>query len=339
MNQNNVSLTAAEIGILWTSYIYDTMTLPFLKFMKHKVQDTDIIPVAEEAYRISSPHVEELEQIHQKENLPIPYGFTDKDVSMEAPDLFTDTFKLTYILHIGRVGMLTHSASLSLAARADIRAYFGDCLSRVQSLYQLASDVALKKGLYLRRPYIPYPKEIDFIHNKSYLSGLNPLTKYKQRILNAIEISHLSLNIETNQIGVMLSSAFMQTAQSKEVKDYMKKGKEISKKQIKVLSDTLMNDDIQAPISADHAVTDATTNVFSEKLMMNMMSFLSSAGLGNYATAASASQRSDLMLNYERLSAEIAQFAKDGVDIMIKNKWLEKPPGAPDRTQLGDNIH
>jgi hypothetical protein len=32
-------------------------------------------------------------------------------------------------------------------------------------------------------------------------------------------------------------------------------------------------------------------------------------------------------MNYDRLSLEIAQFAKDGADIMIKNKWLEQPPG------------
>jgi Protein of unknown function (DUF3231) len=56
------------------------------------------------------------------------------------------------------------------------------------------------------------------------------------------------------------------------------------------------------------------------------MGFMSAAGTGNYATAAAASQRSDLFLNYERLSFEIAQYAKDGVDIMIRNEWLEQPP-------------
>jgi hypothetical protein len=68
--------------------------------------------------------------------------------------------------------------------------------------------------------------------------------------------------------------------------------------------------------------------------MMFHMSLISSAGIGNYAAAGAASQRSDLMANYERLSLEVARLAKSGADIMIKHKWLEQPPGVKDREQL-----
>ncbi|GAA3318624.1 hypothetical protein GCM10020331_022170 [Ectobacillus funiculus] len=64
------------------------------------------------------------------------------------------------------------------------------------------------------------------------------------------------------------------------------------------------------------------------------MTLLSTAGMGNYATAAAASQRSDLATNYERLSLEIGQYAKDGADIMIQNEWLEQPPGTLDKEEL-----
>jgi hypothetical protein len=64
------------------------------------------------------------------------------------------------------------------------------------------------------------------------------------------------------------------------------------------------------------------------------MGMLSATGTGNYATAASASQRTDLVINYERLSLEVAQYAKDGADIMIKNKWMEQPPTTLDKEQL-----
>lgn len=103
---------------------------------------------------------------------------------------------------------------------------------------------------------------------------------------------------------------------------------------MKVLSATLLDNDIQAPNSADYAVKGNDESPFSERLMMQLMAFLSTLGSGNYSAAASASQRSDLILNYERLSLEIAQFAKDGADIMIKHKWLEQPPGSPNRTDL-----
>ncbi|HWO78209.1 MAG TPA: DUF3231 family protein, partial [Bacillus sp. (in: firmicutes)] len=52
------------------------------------------------------------------------------------------------------------------------------------------------------------------------------------------------------------------------------------------------------------------------------------------ATAAAASQRNDLVINYERLSLEIGLYAKTGADIMIKHHWLEQPPGTKDRNKL-----
>ncbi|WP_273126795.1 DUF3231 family protein [Bacillus weihaiensis] len=335
MTTNKIDLTAAEIGVLWTSYLYDSMTLQVIRFMKEKVEDSEVESVINEALMIAKTHVQKIESLFTEESIPIPHGFSEKDVEKSAPDLFTDTFKLTYLVHTGRVGMIIQTSNLAVSARKDIRDYFQSCLERVIKLYQLSTDVALQKGLYLRRPYIPYPKQVSYILNNDYLSGINPFKKH--RMLNAIEITHLSLNIETNQVGVMLSSAFMQTAQSEDVKNFMKRGKDISKKHIDILSDTLLKDDVQAPISPNHAVTDATTPVFSDKLMMFHMSILTGAGTGNYATAAGASQRTDLIANYERMSVEVAQFAKSAADIMIKYRWLEEPPAPPNREQLGNN--
>ena len=64
------------------------------------------------------------------------------------------------------------------------------------------------------------------------------------------------------------------------------------------------------------------------------IAMIAAAGMGNYALATVASQRSDLALNYERLSLEIAQYAKDGADIMIDHAWLEQPPGTQDKEKL-----
>lgn len=64
------------------------------------------------------------------------------------------------------------------------------------------------------------------------------------------------------------------------------------------------------------------------------MGLLTAAGTGNYATAAAASKRSDLILKYERLSFEIAQYAKDIAYLMIQNEWREQPPGTLDKVRL-----
>lgn len=72
----------------------------------------------------------------------------------------------------------------------------------------------------------------------------------------------------------------------------------------------------------DLSISHSTTQTFSDKLIMSHMSLLSASGIGNYATAAAASQRNDLAMNYERLSVEIAAFAKSGADIMINTAGL-----------------
>jgi Protein of unknown function (DUF3231) len=150
-------------------------------------------------------------------------------------------------------------------------------------------------------------------------------------------VSHLYLNIQTNAIGAKICLSFAQTAPSKEIKEFMLRGKEISKKHIETFSKILMENDIQAPASSGIGITDSTTQVFSEKLMMFQMSLLSASGSGNYATAAAASLRTDLILNYDRFSVEIAKYAKSGADIMIKHNWMEQPPGPQNKEELAKN--
>ncbi|OIK10351.1 hypothetical protein BIV60_21630 [Bacillus sp. MUM 116] len=67
------------------------------------------------------------------------------------------------------------------------------------------------------------------------------------------------------------------------------------------------------------------------------MSLLSAGGIGNYATSAAAIQRSDLAFKYEYLSTVVAQYAKSGPEIMIKNNWLEQPPGIVGKENLAKN--
>jgi hypothetical protein len=58
------------------------------------------------------------------------------------------------------------------------------------------------------------------------------------------------------------------------------------------------------------------------------------AGIGNYGIAISESQRSDMVIDYSRLNAEILKYSEDGVNIMIANKWLEQPPLSLNREDL-----
>ncbi|GHI01500.1 hypothetical protein AM1BK_50420 [Neobacillus kokaensis] len=68
--------------------------------------------------------------------------------------------------------------------------------------------------------------------------------------------------------------------------------------------------------------------------MMFFTTSLIALSIGYYGTSMAMSPGRDLGLHYVRLSAEIAEYAEDGANIMIKNGWLEQPPMAPDRDDL-----
>ncbi|WP_068677334.1 DUF3231 family protein [Oceanobacillus sp. Castelsardo] len=334
MNEDkNINLTSAEIASLWTGYMNDSMVKCVLGFMLRHIEDSDIKPVVQYAYDISSSRLEKLITLFNKEEYAIPNGFTEeKDVNMEAPYLYTDLFCLTYVNHMAKVGMLAYSGFISMSSRKDVRSYFIKGLSEITKLFDQSSDIGLIKGINARHPYIEVPKETDYVDSKKYYSGLNPFSE--KRPLNAVEISHLYQNVATNSVGIKLCLSFAQTSPIKDVQDFMIRGRDISKKHIQIFTDTLLKDDIEAPQVPDVGISNSTTQTFSDKLTMFQMSLIMSAGIGNYATAAAASKRSDLAINYERLSLEVSRLAKSGADIMITNNWLEQPPGTKNRNKL-----
>lgn len=329
---NRPKLTSSEIACIWTSYMNDSMSNCILSFFLKHAEDKDIRPVIEFSYNLTVAHLDKLKAIFEEEDIPVPSGFTSEDVNLNAPRLYTDLFMLTYINHMAKVGMLAYGGFISMSARKDIRTLYIEGLNETARLFDMSSEVALSKGVFVRAPYISYPKSKDFIDSKKYLSGFSLFSK--KRPLNTIEISHLFMNIQTNLMGSKLALSFAQISPRENIQKWMLRGSEISQKHIQIFSRTLFDNHIQPPISSDVCITDSTASPFSDKLTLFHMSLLSAAGTGNYATAAAASQRSDLIMNYERLSLEIAQYAKDGADLVIGNGWLEQPPGTIDKEQL-----
>ncbi|UJL46173.1 DUF3231 family protein [Virgibacillus sp. NKC19-16] len=335
MNEQKTNLTSSEIASLWTGYMNDTMSKYVLGYMLQHIEDPDIKAVVQYSYDMSSNHIEQIISIFENEQFAIPYGFTEKDVNMNAPWLFSDILCLTYVNHMAKVGMLTYSSFVSMSYREDVCNYFSQGLNDSNNLYKQSLETALSKGISPRHPYIEVPKETDYVDSKKYLSGLNPFSD--KRPLSAVEITHLYQNVLTNSIGMKLCIAFAQTSPSKDVQDYMLRARDISKKHIKIFTDTLLKDDMETPQIVDVTISDSITKTFSDKLIMFHTNLMIAAGVGNYSTAASASQRSDLMVNYERLSLEVSKLAKSGADIMIKHEWLEQPPGIKDRKKLAKN--
>lgn len=149
-----------------------------------------------------------------------------------------------------------------------------------------------------------------------------------------MEINHLYINTQTNTIGKALIMGFAQTAQSKEIKQYFFRGKELSQKHVETFSDYLIKEDLPAPANSDPKVLNTTTNVFSDRLMMYHTLTMIQAGIGNMSSALATSLRRDLVAQYAAFIPEITLYAEDGANLMIKNGWLEEPPQADDRDQI-----
>lgn len=335
MTERNVKLTSAEIASIWGAYINHTMDKCVLRYFLKDVEDVDIRIVIQHAYDLASENIEKITGIFKKEQLPLPIGFTDKDVNMNAPRLYSDSFMLEYIGNLTKTALMAYSGFIATSARKDVRTHFIEGLTKIAKLYDKGTDISLEKGLFVRPPFIPYPTKAEMVDSKKYFSGLNPFSD--KRPLDAMEIGYLHMNIKTNQIGGKLALSFAQTSPLEEVQKWMLRGRDITNKHIGTFTKLLLKNDIQVPAASDIAITDSTISPFSEKLKVFLLTELCELGMGNYAIAAAASQRNDLFITYERLSLEIGRYAKSGADIMIKNEWFEQPPGTLDKDKLARN--
>lgn len=119
--------------------------------------------------------------------------------------------------------------------------------------------------------------------------------------------------------------SFAQVCINEDVKQFFWEGKGIADKHIKKFSSKLNNEDIPIPMGWDTFGMDSTAAPFSDKLMMFHTTSLIAIGIGNYGVTAGTGQRMDLSATYVRLAAEIALYAEDGANLMIKHAWLEDP--------------
>lgn len=331
--EHHIDLTSAEMANLWTTYQNDTMIICVIKYALATVQDTEIRSVLEFALQLSQSHVQQLTAIFNEEQFPIPDGFNEnEDLNLQAPPLFTDTFYLTYIHNMGRIGIASYGMALSNSSRSDITKYFSNCITEYTQLFNQALQILLSKGSYTRPPYIPKPKQVQYIQKQNYLTNWFG----KHRPLNSIEISNIYFSMIRNILGKALVTGFSQVAKSQEVRNFMVRGRDISAKHIEIFGSTLSKDHLPPASKWDAEPTDSTVAPFSDKLMMFHVTALISIGVAHYGASLGTSARHDLGTLYPRLMAESVQYAEDGANIMIDNGWLEQPPQAPDRDQLAN---
>jgi hypothetical protein len=331
---HKIKLTSAEIANIWSNYMSDSAAVCALTSFLSHVEDKEIQSTLEFAKQLSQAHIQKTESFFREEQNPIPDGFSvETDVIKESPRLFTDDFYLFYIQNVGKLGLEFYTNSLSNCARLDVCEYFTESLNESARLLNKATEIMLRKGTFIRAPYIPIPKEVEYVQKQSYLAGWFG----HRRPLNAIEMANLYFNLIQNQLGRTFLMGLSQVAKSRQVRDYMVRGRDISDKHVEIFASLLSKEFLPSASAWDTLPTDSTISPFSDKLMMYHTTTLNSAGIGHYGRSLGLSPRRDLGANYVRLSAEIALFAEDGANIMIENGWMEQPPQATDRDKLVSN--
>ncbi|WP_239984596.1 DUF3231 family protein [Lentibacillus sediminis] len=324
-------LTASELAQLWTAYLNDTLSICEVTYFLNHIEDPEIRELLSWSLQLSKAHIEKITTIFKGEQYPIPKGFTlQEDVNVDAPRLYSDSFMLAWLNQFGKLGLNAYSTSVQTATREDVFDYFSECLSESKEVIKQTNTLMLNKGLYNKPPSLPTPEGIDFVHSQQFLAGwfgdIRPIT--------SPEIANLHSNIERNNMGLAALIGYAQTAQSKEVTRYLLRGKEIAEKHIEVFSSVLEENDLPVPKTISSEVTDSTAFTLTDKLMVFKTTVLIGVSLGYYGVSLAGNPRKDIGVDYSRLIAEIAKFAVDGADLLIKKGWLEEPPKAADRDEL-----
>jgi hypothetical protein len=325
-------LTSAELANLWSAYMSSSMKERIMQYFLAKVEDPEVRGILEYALHLAQIHLKTLWEIYRREEHPLPVGFTENDVKINAPRLFSDNFFLYYLEHLATIKLEGYGTALPMSARTDIRQFFSECLASSTELYNRVSSILLSRGLYLRTPFIAVPDKVDFVKKQSFFAGYWG----ERRPLTSIEISHLFSEIKNNSVRKALFTAFSQTAGTEQVRKYLLRGKEICDKHIEVFSTLLIKNGLPAPMSWDSGVFESTVAPFSDKLMVQgIVRTSNTVNVASYGKALSAGLRHDIAVDFTRLMADAVKYAEDGVNLTIDKGWLEEPPQAqnPGKTE------
>lgn len=317
-----IPLTSSEISGLWNSYMGDSLTIRVTEYFLNRVEDTETHTILQHTNDLSNQHVSEITELFNQAGLPIPEGFTDNDVNINAPRLFTDSFYLSYISFMARVGMHNYTLILNQMARSDIRDYFSKRVNETVDLYNKSTELRLSKGIFVRAPYVEIPKKVQYIKGQSFM--LDFFGEKRSMLLG--EVTQLFGITYSNVVGKAISSGFGQVSKNDKISEYFFEGTELASKIIKELTLLFENEDIPIPSNSDSFLTDSTVSPFSEKLMLTHMLVLSSSGVSSLGMALSQNIRSDIQAKFLKYIPEIMKFSQKGANLMIEKEWLEQPP-------------
>lgn len=332
--KSDEKLTSAEVGKLWATFMGNSMSRCVLSYFLRHVDDQEIKTVLENALSLSEEFTLICRDMFIEDGHPVPVAFSfEEDVNLDAPRLFEDEFYLHYLKYTAKAGLSIYGIAIPLVTRPDVREFFTYVIDSTVRLLNQVNEKMMAKGVLIRPPYIPTPKQVEFVKKTSYLNGFFG----NIRTLHALEITHLYDNLQNNVTSIAVLMAFKQASKTPRIQEYLRRGEHIATKHFEIFSQYLEKENLAALPLLTHLVSDSTTTPFSEKLMVFHKLDMFSMRIRSYANAMSVNGRHDIATAYARLLVEVGDYAEDGAKIMIDNGWLEEPPHAADRDALESN--
>ena len=328
MNTHHASLTSPEISGLWKVYMQNTAMQCVMKHFLLHVQDSEIKPILEEQAGLLQGYNEQVRNIFNQENFPVPRGFNDEDMNPTAPALFSDLYALSFVYRFNQMCLSDYATTATKVARQDVVDFFYGCLQSTAALFKKALNLMLSKGIYDRPPKMNYPHKIEFIEKPD---SLLEIWFGEKRPLNAFELGEIFYIIERNYIGILLLMGFIQVVQDKEIKEYLIDGKKLAEKQIEIFNKVLIDEAHLGNIPVSMEVTDSRIAPFSDRLMMFLISSTVSTGIYLTAYALSTAMRKDIAAHYASIMKDIMVYGEKGFRLTIEKGWSEQPPQAFDR--------
>ncbi len=212
MNAESKRLTSTEITGLCAQYYLDTLAVCIAKHVLATVTDAEIRSLFAFSLKLSEKHIGVITKIFHAEHFPLPNGFTDEDVDLHAPPLFTDSFWLKYLHDMTIHGLSGYGISFSVSVRRDLRDYYHQCNIDAMEIYNRSLDLLLEKNLYVAAPYFLNPKKkqepiTDLAYALDFIG--------KQRLLNANEVGNIYFNLRKSMATKALLIAFKQVSKKK----------------------------------------------------------------------------------------------------------------------------
>ncbi|OAS84130.1 MULTISPECIES: DUF3231 family protein [Metabacillus] len=330
MEKDKLKLTSSEIGTLWGEYVNGTMTDVVNRYMFSIIEDESIKNIFEDAIKTFEKQKKQIVIIMENEGFPVPIGFTESDLNKGAERLFTDIFCLNYLHIMTLHGLLGHITSLGVSVRKDLRDYYDSFDNDAKKMYHQTIELLLEKGNFQRDPLFYPSRNPEFISSQDFTDGFFG----KGRRLAATEIISISFNLKKSIMAKTLSIGFSQVSQSKEVRKFLERSEKTADGQIQSLTKIMHKDNLPAPKSWETEVTTSTDSPFSDKLMLYHMGFLFQAAQLYHGAGLASAMRTDLATVYEGVILKNLIVTKEWFNIMVKNKWLEQPPLAPNRKEI-----